>query len=79
MIAIPIPLALSRVKMALKNAKATNTTEIKHPIIIIIKPTESGELISSGIPAPTKNAKTIEIESPKTNSTIFFSFDWLTQ
>jgi hypothetical protein len=63
--AIPIPLALSLVKIELKNAKAVKIIEIKQPIAIIINPTPFGELIKSGIPAPTKNAKTIDKERPK--------------
>jgi len=39
-IEIPIPLALSRVKIELKNAMATNTMEIKQPTPTIINPME---------------------------------------
>ena len=64
-IAKPIPFALSRVKIELKKAKATKIMEIRHPLSNIIKPILSGELISNGIPAPIKNAKTIAVDNPK--------------
>ena len=65
MIAIPIPFALSRVKIELKKANAVNIVVIKHPLTNIITPMLSGELINNGIPAPTKNASIIEKESPR--------------
>lgn len=61
----PIPFALSRVKIELKNANATKMTEIKQPLSNIIKPILSGELTNNGIPAPIKNAKTIAVDNPK--------------
>ncbi len=65
MMAIPIPFALSRVIIELKNAKAVKITVIKQPLTSIITPMLSGELINNGIPAPTKNAKIIDSESPR--------------
>jgi hypothetical protein len=63
--AIPIPLALSRVIIELKKAKATKITEIKLPTTTIIKPMLSGAFINNGIPAPTPKAKIIEMDNPK--------------
>ena len=74
--AIPIPLALSLLTMALKKAKATNITDIKQPMVIIMSPTLSGELTNNGIPAPTKNAKTMDSESPKNKLNHIF-FRWI--
>ncbi len=65
MMEIPIPLALSRVKIELKNANATKIIVIKDPMIIIINPTLSGELSNNGIPAPIKKANTIENDNPR--------------
>ena len=76
---IPIPLALSLVRIELKNAKATNITEIKEPTKIIIIPTLSGALIKRGIPAPIKKAATIDNDNPRNKlNQIFFRFTgWL--
>ena len=63
--AIPIPFALSRVKMELKNARAVKIAVIKQPLMSIITPTLSGELINKGIPAPTKKASIMEKQSPR--------------
>ena len=65
MMAIPIPFALSLVIIELKNAKAVKIIVIKQPLMSIMKPMLSGELINNGIPAPTKNAKIIDSESPR--------------
>ena len=63
--AIPIPFALSLVRIELRNARATKTNEIRQPIISIIIPTLLGALIKSGIPAPIKKANTIDKETPR--------------
>jgi hypothetical protein len=77
--AIPIPFALSRVRMELKKAKATNITEIKHPTIIIIMPKLSGALMNNGIPAPIKKAKIIDSDNArnKLNHIFFLFIGWL--
>jgi hypothetical protein len=73
MMAIPIPLALSRVRIELKKAKATNIIEIKLPTTIIINPTLSGANISKGMPAPNRKANIIEDDNPQYKLTqIFF-------
>ncbi len=76
---MPIPLALSRVRIELKNAKATKIKEIKQPTTSIIIPTLSGALTKSGIPAPIKKAATIDNDNPKNKlSQIFLRFmGWL--
>ena len=76
---IPMPFALSLVMIELKKANATKMTEIRQPTRIIIKPTVSGAFTKSGIPAPTKKAKTIDSESPRNKlSHIFFRLmGWL--
>lgn len=55
-IEIPIPLALSRVAIALKNAIDTKITVIKLPKTSIMSPISFGAYISIGIPAPIKKA-----------------------
>ena len=48
----PIPLALSRLKIALKKAKEKKIAVIKTPISNIIIPFKWGAVLSSGIPDP---------------------------
>jgi hypothetical protein len=70
----PIPLALSRLKMELKNARDTNIIVINIPTTIMMKAFEKSAKTSIGIPAPNINAKDKLIASPQINYTKFYFF-----
>ncbi len=61
---IPIPLALSRLKIAESIAKEVKMMERKIPIIISENPVSIDEYSKIGIPQPIKNAKIKAPESP---------------
>ena len=77
--AIPIPFDLSLVRIELKKANATKTSEIKQPTVSIINPTESAAYTNNGIPAPIKKAKIIDQDNPrnKLNHIFFRLIGWL--
>lgn len=62
---IPIPLALSLLKIAESIAKEVKMMERKIPIIISENPVSIDEYSRIGMPHPIKNAKIKAPESPK--------------
>ena len=60
----PIPLALSRLETAASIAMATNITDSRQPIIVIINPVDVGSKNNKGMPEPIKKANEREVDKP---------------